>query len=133
MRPMRVPRHAYVLPFVFVTCVCSNKLGGDLKVNGKPFAAESCRNGAAFSFSGIEASGKAGRLRVLQLPTGEAQVVLFAPGQQVGADLGKCGTIQISDQNSTINNIKNVEGKATLKCAADGVSVEGTLTFENCH
>lgn len=130
---MRVPRHVYVLPFLMVTCVCSNKLGGDLKVNGKPFAASSCRNGSVHGFSGVEVSGPAGRIRVIQTPTGEAQVVLFAAGAQVGSDLGVCGTIQVSDQNSTINDVKNIEGKATLKCAADGVTIEGTLTFENCH
>lgn len=131
---MRIPRWALVLPIVFANCVCSNKLGGDLKVNGEAFSPESCRNGAVYSFSGVEVQGKGGRrLRIIQVPTGEAGVVLFAPGAQVGTDLGVCGTISVSDQNSTINNVKNVQGKAQLKCAADGVTLEGSITFENCH
>jgi hypothetical protein len=51
----------------------------------------------------------------------------------VGKDLGACGSLEIEDQNSTVNDVKNVEGKATLDCAADGVAVKGSVTFENCH
>lgn len=123
-----------VLLAVGPAAACSNKLGGDLKVNGQPFAAASCRSGAVFGVSGVEVTGKGGqRLRVVQLPTGEAQVVLFAPGAQVGSDLGVCGSIQVTTQSSTVNNVRNVEGKAQLQCTADGVTVAGTLTFENCH
>lgn len=123
-----------VVPFAFANCVCSNKLGGDLKINGEAFAPSGCRSGAVYGFGGVEVTGAGGRrLRVLQTPTGEAQVVMFASGATVGTDLGVCGQISVTDQNSTINDVKNVKGKATLKCAADGVTIEGSLTFENCH
>ena len=131
---MKIPRIALVLPIVFANCMCSNKLGGDLKVNGESFGANGCRSGAVYGFSGVEVTGAGGRkLRVLQLPTGEAKVVVFANGAAVGSDLGVCGTISVSDQNSTINDVKNVRGKAQLSCAADGITLEGSLTFENCH
>lgn len=134
MRTMRISRLVILLAIVMVVGACSNKLGGDLKVNGEAFGASGCRSGAVFGFAGVEVSGKGGqRLRVIHTPTGEAHVVLFAPGAAVGADLGTCGTIQVSDQNSTVNDVKNVEGKAQLRCSADGVTIEGTLTFENCH
>lgn len=123
-----------MLPALLVTCICSNKLGGDLKVDGEAFGASGCRNGAVYGFAGVEVTGKGGRrLRVIHTPTGAANVVVFASGAQMGSDLGACGTIQVSDQNSTVNDVKNVEGKALLKCAADGITIEGTLTFENCH
>jgi len=131
---VKIPRVVLVLPILFANCVCSNKLGGDLKVNGEPFAPNACRSGQVFGFGGVEVTGAGGRrLRVLQTPTGEAQVVLFAPGTAVGSDLGVCGTISISDQNSTINDVKNIQGKAQLSCAADGITIEGSLAFENCH
>lgn len=131
---MRIPRFVLVVPIVFANCICSNKLGGDLKVNGQPFEATSCRSGQVYGFAGVEATGKNGtRIRVIATPTSEAQVVLFGQGAQTGTDLGVCGTIRVSDQNSTVNDVKNVEGKAQLKCAADGVTIEGSLTFENCH
>lgn len=131
---MKLPRWSLALPIVFANCMCSNKLGGDLKINGEAFAPSSCRSGAVYGFAGVEVTGAGGRrLRVLHTPTGEAQVVLFASGAQVGTNLGLCGTLTVSDQNSTINDVKNVQGKAQLKCAADGVVIEGSLQFENCH
>lgn len=131
---MKIPRVVLVLPIVFANCVCSNKLGGDLKMNGEPFGASSCRSGMAFGFSGVEVTGKGGtRIRVVQTPTGEGQVVLFKPGVAVGVDLGVCSTLSISDQNSSINDVKNVKGKVALKCAADALVLEGSLSFENCH
>ena len=131
---MGVPRWVYAVPLVLCTCVCSNKLGGDLKLDGQPFVAKSCRSGKVYGFAGVEVTGASGhRLRVIHTPTGEAQVVVFAPGNAVGKDLGTCGTITVSEQNSTINDVKNVEGKASLSCQADGLALAGTLTFENCH
>ncbi|MBK9035667.1 MAG: hypothetical protein IPL61_31185 [Myxococcales bacterium] len=131
---MRIPRWAWALPIVFANCICSNKLGGDLTLNGEPFAPSSCRNGAVYGFSGVEVTGKGGwKLRLVQTPTGEANVVVFGPDSPRGAELGACGTVKVDTQNSTVNDVKNVEGSAVLACAADGVSLSGKVTFENCH
>ena len=55
-------------------------------------------------------------------------------GEAVGsAELGACGTLKVDTQNSTINDVKNVEGHAELSCTADGLSLSGKITFENCH
>lgn len=35
--------------------------------------------------------------------------------------------------NSTINDIRNVEGNASLECEAGERVVTGTVAFKNCH
>lgn len=131
---MSRPRWYLALPIVFANCICSNKLGGDLKLNGQPFAASSCRNGAAFGFAGVEVRGRDGwRIRFVLQPTGEAAAIVFGPGSDTGASLGLCGPMKYSVQNSTVNNVKNVEGAIDAACAADGIELAGRLTFGNCH
>ncbi|MEZ4398913.1 MAG: hypothetical protein R3B06_02785 [Kofleriaceae bacterium] len=128
---MRLPVIALVL---VASVACSNKLGGDLTINGEPFAPASCRNGVVYGFSGVEVRGKRGdKLRLAQTATGEVQVIVFAPGATVGSSIGTCGTITVDTQRSTINDVKNVRGKATLACETDGLTLAGTVTFENCH
>jgi hypothetical protein len=114
---------------------CSNKLSGSVEINGEKLQVESCRNGVVHGFRGVELTGTSGvRLRIAATPSGEAEVFVIDAGATVGKQVpGKCGALQISDQNSTINDVKNVEGKATLDCTADGFTVKGEISFENCH
>jgi hypothetical protein len=70
------------------------------------------------------------RLRIAATQTGEANVVVMPAGAQVGKEVGRCGSFEVTDQHSTINHVKNVEGKATLDCA-DGMAVKGHVTFSN--
>jgi hypothetical protein len=120
---------------VFPSCMCSNKLSGSVEVNGEKLSISSCRNGAVYGFRGVELSASNGtRLRVGALPTGAAGVIVMAKGASVGTELDvPCGSLVISDQNSTVNDVKNVEGKAVLECEAAGFKVKGSVTFENCH
>ena len=113
---------------------CTNKLGGDVVVNDEKLELDSCHSGVAYGFRGVEVVAKSGvRVRVGATPTGEAHVFVMLAGAEVGKDLGACGSFQISDQNSTVNDVKNVEGKATFDCAAEGITAKGSFTFENCH
>jgi hypothetical protein len=113
---------------------CTNKLGGDLSVDGEKLELDSCRNGAVYGFRGVEVTGTSGvRVRVAATQTGEAYVVVMPKGASVGAELGACGSFQIADQKSTVNDVKNVQGTASLDCTARGVAVVGRFTFENCH
>lgn len=131
---VRIPTWAWAFPILFANCVCSNKLGGDLTVNGEPFQPSSCRSGAVYGFSGVEVTGKSGwKLRLVQTPSGQGNVIAFGPGAATGAELGPCGTLTVDTQNSTINDVKNVQGKADLACTTDGLTLKGKLTFENCH
>ena len=124
-----------VLIAVFPSCMCSNKLSGSVEINGEKVTFGSCRNGAVHGFRGVELAGSNGmRLRVGVLPTGAAGVIVMPKGATVGTELGvACGSLTISDQNSTVNDVKNVEGKAVLECEANGFKIKGTVSFENCH
>jgi hypothetical protein len=122
------------IPLLLVAAACSNKLGGEVEVNGEKQTLSSCRNGVVYGFRGVEVSMRSGmRLRIAMTQTGEARLVYMPAGSETGTDVGLCGVLSISDQNSTINSVRNVEGKVTLDCATDGFTVKGELSFENCH
>jgi hypothetical protein len=132
-------RRPWLIPTVLIglwgSCVCSNKLSGSVEVNGEKIAFNSCRNGAVYGFRGVELSGSNGmRLRLGLLPTGAVGVIVMPKGESVGKELGvECGTLNISDQNSTVNDVKNVHGKAILQCESQGYKLKGEVSFENCH
>lgn len=124
-----------VLIAVFPSCFCSNKLSGKVEVNGETLSFSSCRNGAVHGFRGVELSATNGmRLRLGVLPTGAAGGIIMPAGEMRGVELGtECGSLSLSDQNSTVNDVKNVEGKAVLDCEGQGFKVKGEVSFENCH
>jgi len=113
---------------------CTNKLSGELVIDGETFELDGCRSGQVYGFSGVELRGTSGaRLRLVQTPTGQGRAILMAAGAADGVDLGECGPFSVSQQNSTINDVKNVEGAATLSCTGAGHTVKGTVAFANCH
>ena len=113
---------------------CTNKLTGELDVKGEKFVPESCRSGQALGFSGVELSAKDGRrVRIAQTAAGDGMAIFFAANETKGIELGKCGAFSIEKQSSRINDIYNVKGSATMECDAEGVSIKGSITFENCH
>lgn len=117
---------------------CSNKLIGDLSVNGEKLDVTSCRNAAAYGFSGLvlETSNQM-KLIIAYTDTGKTHVVLLphfgTPGRKKGVPLGSCALLEMREQHSTINNIRNVEGTVGFECTTDGYTVKGGLAFENCH
>jgi hypothetical protein len=112
---------------------CSNKLSGDVTIDGQPFEPASCRSGQVHGFLGVELTGEKGkRLRLVVTPTGEPEVILFA-GESIGIRLGSCGSLTHEFQSSTINDVRNVKGSAQLDCESEGHTIKGTLSFENCH
>lgn len=117
------------------SCFCSNKLSGTVEINGEKVGWSSCRNGAVYGFRGVEVSGSNGmRLRLGLTPTGEMGVIVFDKGATVGKELGiVCGSLTVNDQSSTVNDVKNVSGKAVLDCEAQGYKLKGDINFENCH
>lgn len=113
---------------------CSNKLEGELEVDGETFELDACRSGEVYGFVGVELAAKDGRrLRVVSTPTGAPVAVVMKAGNSKGVQLPDCGTFTVERQSSEINNVQNVEGKGDLDCEANGHSVKGAFTFENCH
>jgi hypothetical protein len=120
--------------FALLVAGCSAKLSGDVTVDGKPFKPTSCRSGQVYGFTGVELTAEDGtRLRVGTQPSGAANVYLMPPGTDRGIELEGCGTLAVTPQNSTINDIRNVEGTAKLACDVDGHSLKGEISFSNCH
>ena len=64
---------------------------------------------------------------------GQAEAYLFEAAAEKGTKIGACGPFTFGTQNSTINNIKNVQGDAKLDCTGAGHTVKGTVSFANCH
>ena len=48
-------------------------------------------------------------------------------------ELGECGQLSIARQNSSVNDVFNVEGSGTLDCKTEGHEIAGTFSFKNCH
>lgn len=113
---------------------CSNELKGSLTVDGEAFSLKSCRSGQVYGFAGVEiVSDKGAKLRIAQAPTGEGVAFYIPPAAATGEEIGVCGAFKLSTQNSTINDVKNVEGEATLDCEAAGHKIKGSFSFSNCH
>ncbi|MCP4443769.1 MAG: hypothetical protein GY811_00290 [Myxococcales bacterium] len=66
-------------------------------------------------------------------PTGEGVAFYLPKGESTSVELGSCGTFEVETQSSTINNVKNVEGKGEADCSAGGHTVRGSFFFSNCH
>ena len=131
---MRISNGVLVLSLTLGFAACKAELKSDLSIDGNSFEPKKCRSGQAFGFSGVEFKDNAGtRVRLLQTPTGGAVAVVFDPGAKTGTELGACGPLKLVTQNSTINNIKNVMGEATLDCTANARTLKGTIQFKNCH
>ena len=85
------------------------------------------------------------KLRLVTMPDGQAEAYVFESvltigaretprsGAEKGTKIGACGPFTFGTQNSTINNIKNVQGDAKLDCTGAGHTVKGTVSFANCH
>lgn len=134
---MRAPRrHQIALSATLIAALagtlgCKNEISAELQVDGQPFHPSSCRSGQVNGFAGVDLIDDGRTLRIVQTPTTEPQAILLG-GEQV-VDFGLCGSMSLERQGSTVNDIANVMGAATLKCEAAGHSIEGTVSFKNCH
>ena len=128
----RLPAWLVVPALLLALSGCQPEFGGSVSVDGKPFEPSECRSGQANGFAGVDLIDEGGRtLRIVQSPTNQPQAILILGSQTL--DLGTCGSLTLARQNSTVNDITNVEGSATLSCKANDHSVEGTVSFKNCH
>lgn len=112
---------------------CSAKFTANLTVGGKPFQPVSCRSGEPSGFAGVDLTDDTGtRLRLVALPSGQADAFVFPGGADLGTELGPCGPMSLERKSSRINGVYNVTGKATLSCKGK-TDVSGTVEFDNCH
>ncbi len=116
---------------------CRAKLDGSITVDGKSFDVSSCRSGEANipKFSGVDFLDSAGRrARFVALETGSVRTFLFEPGAKSGTLIGEgCGTLSMSQQDSEVNSVHNVQGTVTADCTGTGHVVKATINFKNCH
>ncbi|WP_428268730.1 hypothetical protein [Haliangium sp.] len=127
-------RYIILAAFALSAFGCTNELEGSLTVDGEPFELSSCRSGEIYGFVGVEfVSAADARLRLGMSPTGESIAFYLPAGSQTGDEIGKCGGLTVNQQNSTINDVRNVEGSANLDCSGAGHTVQGTVRFKNCH
>lgn len=115
---------------------CKAKLNGNITVNGAAFTPTECRSGQPMGFAGVELADGAGqKIRIISDPAGSggAIVVHMPAGAAVGMPVPGCGTVTVTPQNSTVNNVRNVEGRAQLQCATPGGVIAGNIEFGNCH
>ena len=111
---------------------CKSEITSDLTVDGESFQPTSCRSGQHNNFAGVDLIDNGGRiLRLANSPSMKPTAILIAGSQVV--EVGPCGSMSVQRQNSSVNDITNVEGNASLECESEGHSVEGTVAFRNCH
>ncbi len=117
----------------FGLTACKNEISATLTVEGEPFVPTACRSGEHSGFMGVDLIEEASdrTLRLVQTPANQPLAIWIAGTETI--ELGPCGTLSIGYQNSTINDIRNVEGNASLECEAGERVVTGTVAFKNCH
>jgi hypothetical protein len=124
-------RQALLIVLAALAAACSNKLEGELTVNGEPMKPTACRSGAVYGFFGVELSDANHHVvRLLAKPDGSNDAIVLVGGAEAGPTTEhNCMQLRVGIQNSTINNVRNVEGEATISCE----KVKGHVTFANCH
>src|SRR5690242_11566296 len=123
-------RRFLLLAATLLVCLsaCRAKLSSTLQVDGKAFTPSSCRSGEFNNFMGVDLIDDAGlTLRLVQSPANKSSAILI-DGDNV-SELGECGKMTSQRQSSSVNEIFNIEGQATLECKNGEHSVSGTVSF----
>jgi hypothetical protein len=58
---------------------------------------------------------------------GSCRAVIFTPASCTTLD------VDLANNNTTINDIREIEGKLVLDCKTEKASVKGQLIFDRCH
>ena len=111
---------------------CKAELSSTLQIDGEAFTPTSCRSGQLNNFMGVDLIDDSGKtLRLVQSPANKPAAILMEGGATT--ELGECGQFTVQRQNSSVNDVHNVEGSGTLECKAEGHEITGNFTFKNCH
>jgi hypothetical protein len=123
---------------------CTAKLSGKADVKSKEHGdfsikPDQCASGEHQDFFGVDLREGDDRkiVRIIKDPDTGYSVKINIPDSDKAITVNKsvCKTFKVSvkKQNSEINNISNVKGKAKIKCKVEGITVKANVKFENCH
>jgi hypothetical protein len=113
---------------------CAAHANSTLRVDGTAFNPVICQSGQTRGFVGVElVDEQQRRLRLAQGVDGGLQAVYLPAGAAIGEHLGDCGTLTLEATTGAVNGVKNVDGKAELRCEGGPYKVTGRVTFEGCH
>jgi hypothetical protein len=126
--------------FAMVYAITKTEVSGQLALNAEGesgkmvFVPTECSSGQPFGFLGVDLrSATAGQgLRIVSDPIqGPVLILQRSPGDARQVPLGQCKTAQVEAHptNTTINEVRVVEGHATLDCE----HVQADLKFSGCH
>ena len=130
---------------VLVLTACSNELKGDIQVTYKgqswTVTPDECISGQRQGFFGVDArqSGKDDALvRVLNDPRTNFTLRLNVPGtgESILVEPGEgCQPfdLTVDRQNSSVNNVTNVQGHIRVTCDRPDLKIKADITFANCH
>jgi len=109
---------------------CAGRVTGNLRIDGEPFAASTCRDGLSSGFPGVELADDRGRrLRLAQNLEGTLASVYFPPGSGLGENLGACGGTLEMHRGGRLP----LYGNARLACRSERHQLSGWASFENCN
>ncbi len=128
-----------VLAFMFFVVMVS-EVKGSLEIKGPrlspvTFEPGDCSSGQRRGFFGVELTPKDGKgpvLRLIQDPVDGAVLAIQEPGKEpVKLTPKDCKVLQIgvTQTNTSINDVWNVEGSAVIECE----EAKGSLEFAGCH
>ena len=103
----------------------------DLWLDGAPFHARSCKAGSSSGFLGFDLTGEDGtRVRIVSELDGASKVIVFRNGAERGITLVDCSRADMHEQRGKYSS--SVHGRASMKCEAAGVRIEGTVLYDRC-
>lgn len=138
-----------IIPFFLMSKGCSSS-EGSFQSTGAPLGdftlvPKHCKSGEHEGFYGVfvlpEAENQGG-LKIVQDPVQNRWVIhVELPGSCVGGtckvvtlDATRCSKYDVSVErtNTTVNDIRLLDGKLELACAFEGGSVNANIRFESC-
>ena len=124
---------------LFGTAISGSIAAEGSVVGGWVFAPDVCESGFRRSFHGVRMfSSHDSNFAFVYVedPTRGRSIEVKVPEKDQGYRFFEpdCGTLDATVRTGTIiNNVRSISGTINLDCKAQGGSLKGYLTFENCH
>lgn len=121
------------LVFYLIRTEVSGHLSAQIDNAAFEFVPSDCRSGEPYGFVGVDLTSDAGQaVRIMNDPVRGTLLLLQPTSRQaLPVNLSQCSTqdVQIVRTNTTVNEVRVFEGRATLACP----DVQASLTFAGCH